>query len=115
MYDLEQLKIHIGRRIKDLRLSRSLTMEAVTIELNMAFPNYLYLEKGSRGIPKLETLCKLADFYDVPLDYFFQDYTPENNPSAQKSFLEKNLLREFRKLKHDKKVLSVQVIRNFQN
>ena len=115
MYNLAQLKTHIGQRIKDLRLSRRLTMEAVTVELNMAFPNYLYLEKGSRGVPKLETLCKLADFYDVSLDYFFQDYVPENNPSVRKSFLETKLLREFRKLRQDKKVLSVQVVRGFRN
>ena len=115
MYNLEQLKTHIGQRIKDLRLSRGLTMEAVTVELNMAFPNYLYLEKGSRGVPKLETLCKLADFYNVPLDYFFQDYTPETKQFDRKNFLERVLLSEFRKLRPDKKALSVQVVRGFRN
>jgi transcriptional regulator with XRE-family HTH domain len=115
MHDIEQLKIHIGQRLKALRLKKGLTIEVLTGLLDIALPNYLYLEKGARGAPKLETLCKLADFYAVPLDYFFKDYTPENRPSARQNLLEKKLLAEFRKLKPNKKALTIQVVRGFQS
>jgi transcriptional regulator with XRE-family HTH domain len=114
MYDIEQLKIHIGQRLKTLRLKKGLTIEVLTGLLDIALPNYLYLEKGARGAPKLETLCKLADFYAVPLDYFFKDYAPENKPAARQTPLEKKLLAEFRKLKSGKKKLTRQVVRGFQ-
>jgi transcriptional regulator with XRE-family HTH domain len=115
MHDITQLKIHIGQRLKTLRLKKGLTIEVLTGLLDIALPNYLYLEKGARGAPKLETLCKLADFYAVPLDYFFKDYAPENKPSARQTLLEKKLLAEFRKLKPGKKALTIQVVRGFQS
>ncbi|MDR1997951.1 MAG: helix-turn-helix domain-containing protein [Candidatus Margulisbacteria bacterium] len=111
MHDIEQIKIHIGKRLKALRTKRGLTIEVLTGLLDIALPNYLYLEKGARGAPKLETLCKLADFYAVPLDYFFKDYAPEDPPPAQKNILEKKLLNEFRRLKPGKQFLSIQVVR----
>ncbi|GBR73301.1 hypothetical protein NO1_0703 [Candidatus Termititenax aidoneus] len=59
-------------------------------------------------------LCKLADFYGVPVDYFFQDYPLVNRrPLSQRNIAERKLLSGFRKLNSDKKNLAVRVLKVF--
>ncbi|MDR1453548.1 MAG: helix-turn-helix domain-containing protein [Candidatus Margulisbacteria bacterium] len=114
MNDIQQLKEHIGQRLKDLRTQKGFTLEYVSLDLDISFSNYLYMEKGTRGAPKLEMLCKLADFYGVPVDYFFQDYAPTSrHPLPQRNITERKLLSEFRKLNLEKKNLAVRVLRVF--
>ena len=114
MNDIKQLKEHIGQRLKDLRIKKGLTLENVSLELDISFSSYLYIEKGTRHTPRLEMLCKLADFYNVPVNYFFQDYLPASQRSlTQKNILEKKLLLGFRKLDTEKKNLAVRMLRVF--
>jgi transcriptional regulator with XRE-family HTH domain len=114
MNDIQQLKEHIGKRLKALRISKNLTLEDVTFDLDISFSNYFYLEKGTRGAPGLDLLCKLADFYGVAVDYFFQEYLPVSRPPfRQKTPLERKLLIEFRKLNFEKKDLAVRVLKVF--
>ncbi|GBR73299.1 putative XRE family transcriptional regulators [Candidatus Termititenax aidoneus] len=109
MNDIKQLKEHIGQRLKDLRINKGLTLEDICFELDISFSSYLYIEKGTRHTPRLEMLCKLADFYDLPVNYFFQDYSPQHQP--QKNTLEKRLLLDFRRLTADKKNLALRVLK----
>ncbi|MDR1998203.1 MAG: helix-turn-helix domain-containing protein [Candidatus Margulisbacteria bacterium] len=115
MNDIEQLKTHIGRRLKELRLKTGLTIDDFAREVDMAFPNYLYLEKGTKGSPKLETLCKLADFYGVHVDYFFLDYQPSEKLTARlkNKPLEDRLLAEFRKLDTDKRAFYLHMLKSY--
>jgi transcriptional regulator with XRE-family HTH domain len=101
----------IGKQTKELRLRAGLTIEEAAGELNISFPIYLYLEKGSRHTPTLETLYKLARFYDVPLGYFFQN----NTPPARKSTEKQKFLREFNRLSREHKTLCVQVLALLNN
>ena len=55
-------------RIRDLREDRDLTQTEISKLLNISQVAYSYYELNKRNIP-LETLCKLADFYNVSLDY----------------------------------------------
>lgn len=55
-------------RIRDLREDRELTQSDVSKILNISQVAYSYYELNKRGIP-LESLCKLADYYNVSLDY----------------------------------------------
>jgi transcriptional regulator with XRE-family HTH domain len=118
MNDLALLRTHIGQKLKDLRLSRSLTLEDVAFELNISFPNYLYLEKATRGTVRLDTLCKLADFYNLPVSYFFLDYlsrpTPDQPQLTRKNATEKKLLAEFRKLNPEQKDLMLRMFKIFR-
>ncbi|GBR72863.1 putative XRE family transcriptional regulators [Candidatus Termititenax aidoneus] len=107
MGDLSQLKTHIGQLLKELRVSQKLTIQDAALGLDMAFPNYLYLEKGQKGAPKLETLFKLAEFYGVPLDYFFKDFDKPH----KKNLTELKLLTEFRKLNPEKRNISLRLLR----
>ena len=97
--NLEQLKTHIGHKLKDLRLQKGLSMEVLAGLVDIDLPNYLYLEKGRKGAPKLETLCKLALFYELPISYFFQDYKLTPSLKQKNNPLENKLLTAFRRLK----------------
>lgn len=55
-------------RIRELREDRDLTQTEISKLLNISQVAYSYYELNKRNIP-LESLCKLADFYNVSLDY----------------------------------------------
>lgn len=55
-------------RIRDLREDRDLTQSDISKLLNISQVAYSYYELNKRNIP-LESLCKLADYYKVSLDY----------------------------------------------
>lgn len=55
-------------RIRDLREDRDLTQAQVSKLLNISQVAYSYYELNKRSIP-LDSLCKLADFYNVSVDY----------------------------------------------
>lgn len=55
-------------RIRDLREDRDLTQSDISKLLNISQVAYSYYELNRRNIP-LESLCKLADYYKVSLDY----------------------------------------------
>lgn len=54
--------------IKDLRLTYNKTQDEIAEILEITRQAYTHYESGSRN-PSVETLCKLADYYDVTLDY----------------------------------------------
>ena len=55
-------------RIKDLREDKDLTQTDISKMLNISQVAYSYYELNKRSVP-LEILCKLADFYNVSVDY----------------------------------------------
>lgn len=55
-------------RIKDLREDNDLTQKQISKFLNISQVAYSYYELNKRNIP-LESLCKLADFYNTSIDY----------------------------------------------
>ena len=56
------------QRLRDLREDADLTQEAIGMLLGIRQEVYSRYERGARTIP-LEHLIKLADFYNVSLDY----------------------------------------------
>ncbi len=55
-------------RIKDMREDRDLTQKQISEMLMCDQSLYSKYERGERPIP-LEIITKLADFYEVSLDY----------------------------------------------
>ena len=67
----------IGNKIKDLRKSHNLTLEELADILNKKYPDTINFNKGriskwenNREEPRLSSVKILADYFDVPLDYF---------------------------------------------
>ena len=62
--------MEIGQKLKELRLSEQLTQQQLADKLQISRANYTRYERNSVR-PDYETLIKLADFYDIPLDEIF--------------------------------------------
>ena len=67
----------IGKKIKELRKSHKLTLEELADILNKEYPDTINFNKGKiskwendREEPRLSSVKILADYFDVPLDYF---------------------------------------------
>lgn len=67
----------IGNKIKELRKSHNLTLEELADILNKEYPDTINFNKGriskwenNREEPRLSSVKILADYFDVPLDYF---------------------------------------------
>lgn len=59
------------KRIAELRENRDYKQQYVAGILNISQRAYSYYESGKRQIP-IETLCCLADFYNVSVDYILE-------------------------------------------
>lgn len=70
--------IDISDRLKEIRKSRNLTIQAVANEIGIAVRTYQNYEYGVREI-STEALYKLADFYGVSTDYLLER---ENKPDG---------------------------------
>lgn len=84
-------------RLKELREQKKISQIKLTQELNISPITYNRYETGKRE-PNIETLIKLADFYNVTLDYLVgRDFTnpigylTDNQITFVKSFLTLNL------------------------
>ena len=58
----------VYRRVRDLREDRDKTQKDIANLLNMQLTVYQRYERGERELP-LWAAIKLADYYDVTLDY----------------------------------------------
>lgn len=55
-------------KLLELRKNNNLTQQELANILKVTQTTYQYYEK-EKSEPNIETLCKLADFYNVTLDY----------------------------------------------
>ena len=63
-------------RIKDLREDHDLTQQSIANAIDITQRKYSYLETGVQPLTD-EILVKLADYYDVSIDYILMQ---TNNP-----------------------------------
>lgn len=73
--------MHHYERIKELRVKNNISQAQVSEILEIKQPQYHRYESGQREIP-LHLLIKLADFYNVSLDYIAG--RSDEEPSASK-------------------------------
>lgn len=67
---LKRIQNTIGKRLRDLRLSKNFSQEQVSLEVGISRDHLSNLENGKFPI-NIKTLYKLSCFYDVELEYFF--------------------------------------------
>ena len=60
--------MEFNERLKSLRLSRGITQDQFALELNLGRSVVSMYETGNRK-PSFEVLEKIADYYNVPMDY----------------------------------------------
>lgn len=60
----------LRHRLKEMREIKGLTQDTIARELKVSQGTYNNWETGRRT-PELQTILKLADYYDIQLDYLF--------------------------------------------
>lgn len=55
-------------RLKELRIAQKLKQSEIAEHLDITIRAYQYYEAGTRE-PDIKTLCALADYFNVSLDY----------------------------------------------
>jgi transcriptional regulator with XRE-family HTH domain len=72
-----------SKRIRQLRIDKGLNQPQLAIELGKPRQTISNWEIGTR-IPPLETLCELASYFNVTLDYLTgYDYLSGNSPDME--------------------------------
>ncbi len=64
---MEEFKI-LSKRLYELRTLEGLTQQDVALHLKISYQSYQAYERGI-AVPSLKNFIKLADFFDVSLDY----------------------------------------------
>lgn len=59
--------------LKELRLEKGYTQKEVAEAVNITQRAYAFYEKGDRQ-PSIETILKLAEFYNIPTDILLGRY-----------------------------------------
>ena len=63
-----EIRLIIAKKMKELRQDSQLTQNKISQILGVNRVSYNRYENNEREIP-IEILCKLADYYEVSLDY----------------------------------------------
>jgi len=64
-------------RLKELRKAKGMTQNEVAKVIGYSSLSYARYEKGERK-PDINTLCKLADYFEVSVDYLIGRTVQEN-------------------------------------
>lgn len=92
-------------RLKELRQQKKLYQKDIAKYLNIAISTYSYWENGTYDIDLLN-LQKLADYYNVSIDYILgHDYDYKNSDNFLNSNDEKELIKIYRKCNEKNKTL----------
>lgn len=80
----------LSYRLKSLRISNNRTQKELAIDLGLTRGTYTHYELGKRQ-PDYETLSKIAEYYDVSIDYLLgrTDEKASFEPKMEKSIHEK--------------------------
>lgn len=65
-------------RLKELRKAKGMTQNEVAKVIGYSSLSYARYEKGERE-PDINTLCKLADYFEVSVDYLIGRTVQENS------------------------------------
>lgn len=102
----------LGIKIKNLRKEKGLTQLELSKQLNMSRSVLSMLEANKQGTSQ-SNLKKIADFFDVTIDYLLSDSDDKiiNKPEKTIDLQEVNLVKEFKKLNSKGKLEAVKRIK----
>lgn len=101
-------------KLKELRKAKKITQQEFAKEFGLPLRTYNAYENGEYE-PSIETLIKLADFYDVSLDFLCErrwqnqlGYIPDNKRELVKLILQLNELNTMRAISYISGMLAIQ-------
>ena len=77
---LEGVRMSLSTKLRELRASKKVSLQAVADAIGVSKPHVWELEKGKTRNPSLELLKKLAKYYGVTIDFLADESSekPEN-------------------------------------
>ncbi len=73
---MDATKLPIDRRIKELRKEKGLTQGELAQKIDVDIKMISYYENG-KSVPSIDVLIKLAETFDVTVDYLLFEDTPK--------------------------------------
>ncbi len=68
----KKIKAELPQKLKNLRVQNKYTQKYVAEKLGISVQSYLSYEKG-KTLPKVKNAIKLANLYDVSMDFLIGD------------------------------------------
>jgi len=103
----------IGKRLQAVRKSKKINQEEVARHLDVKRQTYSAYERGV-SVPDSLTLKKLADFFEVSTEYFFDYEGNVLSSSGAQNEQEEKLLMLARRAEKIPLVLRERILRNFE-
>jgi len=75
----EDIDIHIGQRLRGLRVARGLSQTDVAAKVDLSFQQIQKYESGKSRVTAAK-LCSLARALDIPVNFFFEEYQQFDEP-----------------------------------
>lgn len=101
----------IGEKLKELRKAKGITSETLCNDIGIASGSYRNYERNDRN-PPYDVLLKIADYYNVSLDYLF-DREKQKNPLLEmtvKPINDDEMWAEYEKLPDIAKEIFIEVM-----
>ena len=93
--------MHLGDKIRALRVRDNKTLKEQSESFRVSM-NSVYRWEHNLAVPRMPILKQIAEYYDVPLEWFFHETIAENNSERGAHSLacniEQQLVSMFRKL-----------------
>jgi len=83
---MNNLKLQLGQRIKELRKAKNLTQEELAEKIGIGTPNISYFENG-KFTPTLETMQKIANVLDVEIYELYMFKSQKSYSDIKKELL----------------------------
>lgn len=87
-------------KLKELRQKKQISQKELVEDLKIARTTYNGYETG-RSEPDLNTLCMIADYYKVSLDYLCDHQIEGNTDTSDFSFTKKECVAKIKELNDD--------------
>jgi len=104
--------MNIGERLRELRLKRNISQEKVARHLGITRSAYSHYEINNRQ-PVYETLIKLAEYFDVSLDFIIGGTNPKIKSELLVTPDTKEILSLFQLMNQEQRVKSINLIHDF--
>ena len=110
---------HLGNKLRMRRQALGLTQTKVAKAINVTFQQIQKYEKGTNGVSSTR-LLQIANFLNVPVVYFFEDFKDYNPKDKESISSDENLnysfiLKLFQNFSDTQKEKLLQVLKNTRN
>ena len=86
MNEMQQIYINIGKRIRNTRKSKKMTLEELAFEIDMDYSFIARIETG-KATASLETLYKISKGLKIKFYQLFNEINPKKETYVEKEFL----------------------------